>query len=131
MKIISLQNKKNLRQRMNRLHISVNKIVEYGIHLSHQGSLKKGSGAPKIYANNEIDLDVDFIIKTNDSAKQVRQTIYKAIKENLRDNEFLSNKTRVIRVSVSRDGYTYHYDICIKNFDGKAAQLNGNDIKWV
>ncbi len=116
---------------MNRLHISVNKIVKYGILLVHQGSLKKGAGIPKIHKNNEIDLDVDFVIKTNDSAQKVRQTIFEAIKNNLRDHETPTNKKRVIRVSVNKTGYLYHYDICIKKPNDQTAEMVGNKIEWV
>lgn len=126
------QNKKNLRQRAGRLHISVNNIVKYGIALEYVGSLSKGAGEVEAKSDGSYDLDINFIIKTNDSAKEVREIIYDALKRNLRDHETILNKTRVIRIVVDRDGYKYNFDIAIKNLEtSKVATKSDGGYQWM
>ena len=128
-----MQNKKNLRQRIHRLHLRVNSLVKYGVGIETVGSLKKGSGPLKNSHNNEYDLDVNFTVKTNDSAKSVRNEILSALKKSIRNHEQIMEKSRVIRITVNKNGYTYHYDIAIKNLNNDEIIIfdhKTKEYKW-
>lgn len=130
MNTISHQNKKNLRQRMNTLHLAVNKRINYGINLVHRGSLARGSGPLLAGRSGTYDLDVDFVIKTNDRADIVRDEIKNAIKINIRQHEILIDKERVICILVNENGYTYNFDIAIKNDKGQIALKTEKGVIW-
>lgn len=128
---MKLQSKKNLRQRMNRMHLSVNDIVEYPLAIEHVGSLKQGNGVPKQRKDGTYDLDVNFVIKSTVDPKVIRTKILEAITRNLREHESIKEMERVIRINVDKGGVKYNYDIAIKKYgtDKVICKDKGN-FKW-
>lgn len=121
---MKLQSKKNLRQRMNRLHLSINNIVDYSVAIEHTGSLKKGNGEPKTRKDGSYDLDINFVIKSNVSPKVIREDILHAIKRNLREHETIEELKRVIRINVEKGGVKYNFDIAIKKYGTEEIIIN-------
>ena len=122
--------KKKLRQRIGKLHLSVNKMVQCGIALEYVGSMKKGEGEIK-GSNKTFNLDVNFIIKTTETAETIRESIYKAISTNLMEREKTLNTETAIVINFDYEGYSYNYIITIKKLlTGEVASYDNGVYKW-
>ena len=122
--------KKKLRQRIGKLHLSVNKMVQCGIALEYVGSMKKGEGKIKC-VNKTFNLDINFVIKTAETAETIRGSIYNAVSMNLMEREKISNTKKGIVIEFVYEEYIYNYIIVIKKMStDEIASYDNGVYEW-